>query len=154
MRKNIDSTIGLLRGRSRGSSNDNWQNLNVRLWNHYGVVPQAWARNSHSDYDGNQSPNITEIAGLYGNKALEGDTNQIATYWAVYGSQKIAETHSGTHYYTLPGVRLEGTISSHAPESFEIYMKELLWQHTTAYTNGLILPKDPTPFAKPLPPLE
>ena len=130
------------------SDDEKWQHLNVRLWNHYDVVPHAWARESHTDYDGNQSPNITEIASLYGNSPSKGDADQIATYWKVFASQKTAETHSGTHYYTLPGVRLDGTIQNPVPESFKDYMNELLYQHTTAYTKGLILPKDPSPFIK------
>jgi hypothetical protein len=120
-----------------------WQQWNVRLWNHYDVVPHAWARTTHRDSDHKFSPFLEEIPGLYGNVLGDPVYTELAT--TVAGA--IADTViSNMIYHTLPGGRLPGVKPKPAPETFEKFLEILVHQHVTAYVDGLILP---VPLPKP-----
>ncbi len=126
-------------------SSEPYQHLNVRLWNHYDVIPHAWAVHSHTDLDGNESPKLTDIPMIYGEPhgavAVE-LTTLVSAAVAVAG-------RSGMHYHTLPGARLEGTKPATPPATMKDFLAELARQHVQAYNQGLILRKPIT--TAPLP---
>lgn len=135
-----------------------YQYLNVRLWNHYDVVPHAWSRSSTIDFDGSDSPTIDEIPSIYGNLPAPGNekpTGANKTYnhvnELVGEAVKRANAVAGMDYTVLKGVRLSGQAPEHVPTSFDGFLLDLVAEHINAYTGkssnrikdvkGLILPE-------------
>ncbi len=127
-----------------------YRNVNARLWNHYDVVPHAWALLSHEDIDGNWSPMMESIPTLYGWGLPEDVVRAVAAATA-------RATASGAVYYTLPGIRLSGKPPEDAPTDLAGYLSDLGTEHVEAYvrnswassdTVGLILPL-PLPDSEP-----
>lgn len=109
--------------------------FNARLWNHYDVVPHAWALTTHRDCDGQQSPSMTEILGLYG----ELDILTRLAVWADVHPAEHLSTESGIAYWTLNGVRLDEPRPA-TPKSYAGFWETLLKCHIYDYGHGLILP--------------
>lgn len=109
--------------------------LNVRIWNSIDVVPHAWAQESHTDWDGHDSPEMQSIAGLYKKEPLAPDPEGVEPI--VECAMHRANT-SGMKYHTLPGAMLFSSPTSH-PKDIDGFFKELLYQHIAAYLEHLIL---------------
>lgn len=131
-------------------SGERHRNINARLWNHYDVVPHAWALLSHIDADDNWSPMLEQIPALYGTPVLDSVLGDV-------GVASAAAIASGASYHTLPGVRLDGRQPETPPDSQTKFLEYLGEEHVQAYvqpswasseTNGLILP-DKLPVYKP-----
>ncbi len=118
-----------------GGSGTGYQLLNARIWNSLDVVPHAWALTQHSDYDGNQSPMMPSIAGLYKKDPTDPDPAGVD---AIVNPAMNRAQASGMAYWTLPGSMLKGTATSH-PDSLIGFVPEMLHQHIAAYLEGLVL---------------
>ena len=114
------------------------QYLNVRLWNHYDVVPHAWAQPATIDFDGNETPKIGSIPSLYGNNShTEGPQKE--TFETIDKLVKTATSRAnkvaGMDYTALNGVRLSGQIPKVAPPLFFAgFLSDLVAEHINAYT--------------------
>lgn len=118
-----------------GGTGSGYQILNARIWNSLDVVPHAWAITQHTDYDGNPSPMMPSIPGLYKKSPSDPDPTGVDE---VVGLAMKRARASGMAYWTLPGSMLNGTAESH-PDSLLDFSREMLRQHIEAYLEGLVL---------------
>lgn len=117
--------------------------MNARIWNHYDVVPHAWALSAAPDFDGNVSPKLQDIPTLYG--VLDLVTAE-QVYLDIWGAERLSQA-SGVDYRTLPGARLD-TTRPPTPKTYGAFWETLLSCHIRDYSHGLILP-DGLPGGKP-----
>lgn len=108
--------------------------MNARLWNHYDVVPHAWALSARCDYDHNPSPKMQDIPFLYG--VLDELTAQFV-FNSVLPATRLSQK-SGLAYTPLPGVRLD-MAQPETPSDYGAFWRTLLKCHIHDYSNGLIL---------------